>query len=286
MTDRFRQYCDRIGLGTVPGADPSGLAQLQQAHRQAIAFENFDVMLGRPIEIDSETVFDKLVTRRRGGYCFEHNRLFSDMLSDCGIANRPLLARVLLGGAGEFLPARSHILLLANVDGEDWLADAGFGGSYVPPLPLCDGAEVQTLDGARHRLRRIGKVGALQGEWLLERAGPAEATDGRGQHHSDWQPQYSFDLAEIAEADLRQASHWASTVPGGRFSTLCIASIVLSDGFVSLSGPVLSVYGSGRYEKRKLAGRSAYRQALNDLLCISLSDEELSRLPVFAPIKA
>ena len=74
-------YLARIDLPARPTLDAAGLARLQHAHRLAIPYENLDVILGRGIAIDSASVFAKLVTARRGGYCFEHNRLFGDALS-------------------------------------------------------------------------------------------------------------------------------------------------------------------------------------------------------------
>ena len=126
------------------------------------------------------------VTRGRGGYCFEQNRLFADMLAQAGIATRPLLARPRLAIPPGVTPPRTHVLLLAEIAGEAWLADAGFGGSYVPPLPLVDGASTTTPDGAAHRLRRVALP---DGEWLLERRGPRAATDGRATDDPGWQGQ-------------------------------------------------------------------------------------------------
>ncbi|MXP26838.1 arylamine N-acetyltransferase [Altererythrobacter indicus] len=281
MDERLSDYLERIGCKALPEANPAGLAQLQLDHRLAIPFENFDVMLGRRISIDSDAVFDKLVYRGRGGYCFEQNRLFSDMLSAIGLPNRPLLARVMLGSIDGTLPARSHVCLLVNLGGEHWIADAGFGGSYVPPLPLKDGAQCSTGDGAMHRLRHVGVLGTLVGEWVLERRGPHESTDGRTQSHLDWQKQYVFDLAEVAPADLEQGSHWAATVPGGRFSTVHVASRALADGFITLSDKDLKIYRNGQSEKRSLSDREAYQRALNDVLRIPLSPDEVAALALF-----
>jgi len=276
----LKDYLNRIGLDAPP-ADVEGLAQMQQAHRQAIAFENLDVMLGRPIPIDSESVFDKLVHRGRGGYCFEQNRLFSDMLVAMGMPNRPLLARVRLGPP-EPVPPRTHVLLLVDMDGEPWIADAGFGGSLVPPLPLADGATAMTLDGARHRLRRIGETGALAGAWLLERAGPVAATDGRAAEHGDWQPQYTFDLSEVTREDLEQANHWTSTRANTRFTTLTIASIVLPDGFAALTDRQLTVYRNGETESRPLMDMGEYHKTVRELFGIDFSLKEVAGLPLFA----
>jgi N-hydroxyarylamine O-acetyltransferase len=215
----IQTYLDRIGLAAAPAADAEGVAALQLAHRWAIGFENLDARLGRGIRIDSASVFDKLVARGRGGYCFEQNRLFADVLAALGVENRPLLGRVLLSVPDHTVPPRTHVLLLITLNGRPWIADAGFGGSYVPPMPLEHGAEAATGDGARHRLLRVGNCGSTGGEWRLERAGPVAATDGRGATHVGWQPQYVFDLAEVAPDDLEMCNHWTSTRPDTRFTS-------------------------------------------------------------------
>lgn len=275
-------YLARIGFSQRPEPTPGALVALQAAHRQAIGFENLDIALGRPIRIDSETVFGKLVTRGRGGYCFEQNRLFADALSAFGMANRTLLARVRLGLPHDVTPPRTHTLLLVEVEGVSWIADAGFGGSYVPPLRMVDGAQGVTADGARHRLRRTGERGELAGEWLLERAGPAGATDGRTAPHSDWQAQYTFDLSEVAPDDLEQANHWTSTRPATRFTTLHVASIVLPDGFAALTDRQMTVHRAGQGRTRTIADAQDYARTLRKTFRIALGDEEAARLPLFA----
>lgn len=274
-------YLSRIGLAEKPEPNPAGLAMLQQAHRRSIGFENLDIALGRGIRIDSGSVFDKLVTRGRGGYCFEQNRLFSDMLALLGFAHRPLLARVRLGGFADGVPPRTHVCLLVESDGVMRLADAGFGGSYVPPMSLEGGAEIATGDGARHRVRPAGPPGSLQGEWLLERAGSPAATDGRAALHEDWQPQYSFDLAEVAPLDLEQANHWTSTRPETRFTTLTVASIALADGFAALTDRSLTIHRAGRTERREIDEAEDYRETLAELFRIRLDAGEVGALPLF-----
>ncbi|MEW9853673.1 arylamine N-acetyltransferase family protein [Novosphingobium sp. M1R2S20] len=279
---QLERYLARIGLPAAPVTDPEGLARLQRAHRLAIGFENLDVRLGRGIAIDEASVFEKLVVQERGGYCFEQNRLLSDALSALGVPNRPLLARVWLGVVPDVVPPRTHVCLLATIDGEPWLMDAGFGGSNLPPLPMRDGAQAITPDGAAHRLVRTEGRGALAGEWKLERAGPSLATDGRAAAHDAWQPQYSFDLAEVAAEDLEQANHWTSTRPGTRFTTLHIASIVLENGFAALTDRELTVYRESGAEKRSVTDLHDYRETLRSIFRIRLSAEEVERLPLFA----
>ncbi|GAA3260671.1 hypothetical protein GCM10020258_23310 [Sphingomonas yabuuchiae] len=165
-------YLARIALPSRVTVDAEGLGRLQWAHRQAIPFENIDVRLGRAIAIDSAGVFAKLVTAKRGGYCFEQNRLFLDALAAHGFHARPLLARVWL--AATDVPPTTHTLSLVHIEGQDWIADAGFGGSYLPSMPLVEGAEATAPDGALFRLDRDPQHG-----WMVLRNGHPGLTDGR-----------------------------------------------------------------------------------------------------------
>ncbi len=278
MQERLGAYLERIGLDAAPAADAAGLSLLQSAHRQAIAFENLDVLLGVPLRIGSGDVFAKLVAHGRGGYCFEQNRLYADMLGALGIPNRPLLARPRLSIPPGVIPPRTHVLLLAQLEGADWVADAGFGGSFVPTMPLADGAQAQTPDGARHRLRHIGSP---DGEWLLERAGPHATTDGRALDHADWQMQYTFDLAQVMPVDLDQANHWTSTWPESRFIHSPIVSRVLPTGFAALSGTSLSIVDGEHAERRDIGNAADWRQVLVDIFGIELTLQQVSRLPLF-----
>ena len=275
-------YLARIGLDAPPGGDRQGLAQVQLAHRRAIAFENLDVVAGKPIAIDTQAVFAKLVAGRRGGYCFEQNRLYADMLGALGFANRPLLARVRLSLAEGYTPPRTHMLLLVELAGEQWIADAGFGGSFVPPMRLEDGFSTTSHDGAAHRLRALPGGGGLGGDWLLERAVPDRQDDGRVAREEDWRPQYSFELAEVAPDDLAAANHWTSTRKDTRFTTHHIASIVLADGFASLHDRKLTMHRAGRSDMREIGGAEEYRLVLADLFGLSFDRDEVAALPLFA----
>ncbi len=277
-SDRLAAYCARLGLGSLPHADAEGLSRLQAAQRQAITFENVDVLLGRGIRIDSDSVFEKLVTRRRGGYCFEQNRLYADMLGEIGFRLRPLMARVRLAVPEGVVPPRTHILLLVELDGGPWIADAGFGGSYVPAMPMRDGAEAQTEDGARHRLRHIG---LHDGEWVLERAGPRAGTDGRAEDNEDWQAQYTFDLAHVVDADLLQANHFVSTWPQSRFVLEPRVTIVLPAGFRALTGTSLSIADKGLQEKREIGDAAEWREVMASLFGVDLTEAEVAALNLF-----
>jgi N-hydroxyarylamine O-acetyltransferase len=270
-------YLERIHLPQRPQADAAGLLALQRAHRLAIPFEDLDVILGRGIRVDSEGVFAKLVTARRGGYCFEHNRLFGDALDALGFSARPLLARVWLGS--EHVPPLTHALSLVTIDGQDWIADTGFGGSYAPPMPLIDGEEVTAPDGARFRLSRDPLY-----RWMLERHGNAETTDGRTalaapeMFHG---AQYSFALEPAYPADFALGNHWTSTAPDTRFTTLRLVSIVLPQGFASLTDRQYKRRNGEQAADAEITDPRVYRMRLSMMFGIDLTAQEVAALGLF-----
>ena len=265
-------YLARIQLSARVTPDAAGLQRLHRAHRLAIPFENLDVALGRPIAIDSAHVFAKLVTARRGGFCFEHHRLFADALAAFGFEARPLLARVLLGDVVD--PPLNHALSLVTIAGEAWIADAGFGGSYAPAMPLTDGVVADAPDGARFRLTRDGEG------WTLWRDGPEGSTDGRWTGEG-WQPQYGFTLDAVHDADLAEASHWSATAPASRFVRYRVVTLPLPRGFASLV--------DRRYRRRagdaetggEITDPRVYRMRLSLMFGIDLTKEEVAALSLF-----
>ena len=270
-------YLARVQLPARVTADAAGLQRLQRAHRLAIPFECLDVALGRPIAIDSDSVFAKLVTAKRGGFCFEHHRLFADALAALDFNARPLLARVWLGVTE--VPPLTHVLSLVRIDEQDWIADPGFGGSYAPVMPLIDGETVEAPDGARFRLDRDDVHG-----WMLWRDGPGGSTDGRWTGEG-WQQQYSFTLDAVHDADLVLGSHWSATAPTSRFVRHKVVTLPLPHGFASLI--------DRQYRRRAAADETAketggeitdprvYRMRLSLMFGIDLTAEEVATLGLF-----
>ena len=265
-------YLERIRLAEIPSCDLDGLAAVQRAHRLAIPFENLDIRLGRGIAIDSDSVFDKLVTRRRGGYCFEQNRLFCDALTALGFTARPLLARVWFGATTT--PGRTHMLLLVTIDGQQWIADAGFGGSYSPVLPLVENAEAVAPDGAAYRLILDDRG------WVLLRDGNPATTDGRIEGEG-WVEQYSFTLDDVPAIDLQMSNHWTATAPGTRFTDLVVVSIVLPHGFAALTDRDYRRHSAGEDSSGTIGDPRVYRMRLSLMFGIDLSEDEVARLGLF-----
>jgi N-hydroxyarylamine O-acetyltransferase len=269
-------YLARIGLkdAPVPAADAEGLAALQRAHRLTIPFESLDIALGREIRIDPTSVFAKLVSARRGGYCFEHGRLFLNALEATGFAARPLLARVWLGQP-DTVPPQTHTLALVTIDGQDWIADAGFGGSYSPPMPLVDGEEAEAPDGARFRIARDPEFG-----WMLSRNGHPGMTDGRGSGEG-WQDQYSFTLAPVFPVDLVLSNFWVSHAPESRFVQNRIVSVPLPHGFATLNGRSYRRHSKDQSAEAEITDPRVYRMRLSLMFGIDLTADEVGQLGLF-----
>lgn len=139
-------YLDRIEHHGSTEPDLPALASLQRAHMLAVPFENLDIHLGRPLVLDPEVNYRKIVERRRGGWCFELNGLFAWLLTELGFGVTLLGSRVDGSeGAGSDL---AHLLLRVDLD-QPYIVDVGFGEGSFDPVPLAalpDGV-ISHLDG-------------------------------------------------------------------------------------------------------------------------------------------
>jgi hypothetical protein len=143
-------YFERIRWNGDTSLSLETLGGLVQAHMRHIPFENLDVLLGRPVRLDLDSLQQKLVRARRGGYCFEHMTLFAAAIEALGFQPVPHSARVLLTSARENAP-RTHMFLTVAVADGVYVLDPGFGGpAPMFPVPLVD-------CGARPT-RRIGCI--------------------------------------------------------------------------------------------------------------------------------
>ncbi|MEU5424929.1 arylamine N-acetyltransferase [Streptomyces olivoreticuli] len=191
-------YLARIGYEGERAPTLEVLHGVQRAHVTSIPFENLDVMLGVPILLDLESVQEKLVRGRRGGYCFEHVVLFAAVLERLGFEFTGLMGRVTLG-AEKVLPATHALLAVTAVDDERlWLCDVGFGKGPLEPIEIADGAEVDQ-DGWRFRMERRDGVFGIDHWWLHQ-----YGEDG-------WLDRHTFTLTPQHTIDYVVGSHYVAT---------------------------------------------------------------------------
>jgi N-hydroxyarylamine O-acetyltransferase len=154
-------YLKRIRFSATPGADGLGptlptLQALHRAHMLAVPFEDLSIHIGQPIILQEDALFDKIVRRRRGGFCYELNGLFAALLRHLGY-RVTLLSAGVARSAGGFGPEFDHLTLLVHqLAGADWLADVGFGDSFVQPRALRKGWSRMEAKGAGIGWRKNG----------------------------------------------------------------------------------------------------------------------------------
>src|SRR5258706_9939498 len=169
MAMDLARYFERIGFRGTPAASLEVLWQLHALHPEAIPFENLSPFLGEPVKLDVASLEEKLVRGARGGWCFEHNLLFSHVLLGIGFHVTRLAARVRWNVAADVTTARSHMLMLVRIAETDYVADVGFGGlTLTAPLRLAPGEEQRTaLEPHRISVAKGAYVmeAKVAGEW-------------------------------------------------------------------------------------------------------------------------
>jgi N-hydroxyarylamine O-acetyltransferase len=230
-------YFARIGYGGPYDPTLAVLRALHALHPRAIPFENLDVLLKRPVRVDPASVQAKLVAGGRGGYCFEHNALFSAVLKALGFGVTDLAARVQWGRPDGPVGPRTHRLLRVETPDGPYQADVGFGGvTQTAPLRLIAGAEQAEGAGA-FRL-----VAAGDDELQLQFKLP-----------SGWSPMYQFAQTPQAPVDYELANWFVSTHPDSPFIANLMAAWVGEDRRYALLNNALSVYRhDGGVEKHVL----------------------------------
>lgn len=212
MTPFLTAYFARIGWSDSASVDIETLKALHLLHNGAIPFENLDVLLPREMQLDDLSLEEKLVTARRGGYCFEQNGVFERALREIGFNVRSLLGRVVLANPSS-LPPHTHRLLLVELQGEQWIADVGFGGqTLTAPIRLQADIEQQTPHG-EYRLVQEGD------DWILQ-----------FHHHDHWQSMYRFDLVVQHQSDYLMGNFWSAHWPQSHFRHHLLMCRHLPDG--------------------------------------------------------
>lgn len=250
-------YLARIGV--VPPIQPSteSLRQLQIAHLMSVPFENLDIHLGREIVLDERAFFEKVVERRRGGFCYELNGLFAALLHHLGFSVSLLSARV-AKAAGGFGPEYDHLTLLVEFSGKEprRLVDVGFGDCFREPILFDEPGEqaASTHDTAR--------------AYRLDRAGDA-VTLLRHEEDGVWKPQYAFSPVSRRLEEFADMCRYQQTSPGSHFTQRRICSRATPAGRITLADLRLIVTENGTRSEHSLS-EDQYRSALLEHFGIDL----------------
>jgi N-hydroxyarylamine O-acetyltransferase len=204
-------------------------------HLLRVPFENLDIHRGVPIVLDLDMIIEKVVARRRGGYCYELNSAFGALLTTLGYDVDLVAARVARDDGG-FSQEFAHMALLVPCEsgGDTFLVDVGFGDAFTKPLPLTDG--VARLD----RDRKVRLVRADQ-EWAYQ--------EDRG---DGWQTQYKFAPEPRRLEDFHDMNEWQQSSPDSHFTSQTVCSVLTVEGRATISGGRLIITRDGHREEREL----------------------------------
>lgn len=241
-----KAYLERINYTGSLAPTAETLRDLQVAHLSAVPFENLSIHVKEPIVLEDEALFTKIVERRRGGFCYEANGLFAALLRELGFDVTMLSAGV-ANAEGGFGPDFDHMTLMVTLD-ERWLADVGFGDSFLEPLLLDERGE----QAQGSRAYRIVPDGAHL--IMMQR------DDG-----GEWKAQYRFTLQPHQYADYAEMCRYHQTSPQSHFTKARICSRATEDGRITLSDlRLITTSKSGGRQERTLTSQEEYADTLRE----------------------
>jgi N-hydroxyarylamine O-acetyltransferase len=249
-------YFERIGYAGRAAPDLDTLRAVQRCHAQTIPFENLNPFVGWPVRLDAASLQQKLVRDGRGGYCYEHNLLFSHVLRALGFDVTWLAARVTMGLPENAVGGRTHMLLLVALDGAPYVVDVGFGGlTLTAPLRLQTDVEQPT---PHEPFRLLG----AHDEFIVQ-----------AKIAGEWRALYRFGLQTQLLPDYEMCNWYLSNHPESRFVVNLVAARPDADRRHALRNNELAVhYLDGRTEKRMLQSVEELRQALEGVFRVRLPD--------------
>lgn len=253
----LKSYFQRIGY---VGAEATTLDVLQELHRrhtQAVAFENLNPFLGIPVKLDMESIEKKLVHDGRGGYCFEQNLLFKNILEQLGFSVKGLAARVLLNQPDDRITRRSHMLLLIAYEDKNLIADVGFGTMTLTGAIELKPNKVQKTPHEQCRLLKSN-----QGDYFLQI-----------QMQEEWKTMYRFDLQRQFFPDYEMANWYVSTNPESHFVTdLIIARSGVGCRYTLHNNQFRVHYLTGKAERQVIGSSDELRGLLENEFQLNISN--------------
>ncbi len=243
-----KAYLQRINYHGSLSPNSDTLRELQKAHLISVPFENLSIHSGEPIVLEDGALFDKVVSRRRGGFCYELNGLFAALLRELGF-DVALLAAEVANAEGVYGPKFDHMALLVTLE-ERWLVDVGFGDSFREPLLLDE-------QGEQTQAERSYRIAPEDAQMILARRTNAGA--------GEWQPQYRFTLRTYQYPDFAEMCRYHQTSAESHFTTGRICSRATTGGRLTLSDlRFIESKANGERHEQLLVDEEEYLRILKD----------------------
>jgi N-hydroxyarylamine O-acetyltransferase len=242
-------YLQRIGYRGPLEPNFDILRKLHRQHLLTIPYENFDIHLGRKIELDERAFFDKLVGQKRGGWCYEMNGLFAWVLREVGFE-----VRLLAGAVRPVSEAKiegNHLVLLVELE-RPYIVDVGFGDGFLEPLPLEEGEYRQ--DYLNFRL-------AKEGEWWIVH-----------NHPNGGAKRYDFTLEPYELHQFAAKCHELQTSPASGFVRTTVSQRFTPQNILVLRGATFKAISEAGVTTRFIETEAEYRQVLAEYFGLDLGD--------------
>lgn len=244
-------YLSRIDYRGPLAPNLATLCALHRAHLLAIPYENLDIHLGQPLSLDVAQIYDKLVIRQRGGWCFEMNGLFAWALREIGFDVTLLSASV--GRQNSDAPETGGHLVLRVDLAQPYLADVGFGPGFLEPLLLQEGKVTQGfLDFALEQ---------VDGRWWFRNA-------------EDAGPGFDFTLAPRTLESFGERCRWLQSDPASGFVQVAVCHRRTPDAIHSLRGAVLRTIRAVGVTERTIESLAAYERTLRDVFGLQIDEAD------------
>ena len=227
-------------------ADLRTLRRLQRQHLLSIPFENLDIHWGQRIVLDTKAFYDKIVTGGRGGFCYELNGLFHELLLQVGFESRLVSASVYRDD-GSLGPNCDHAAIIVNINGQNYLVDVGFGDFAAEPLRIA-ADEPQEIDGQSFGLE-------------MTHDGRIKVSKRDGAH---WIGQYSFSDTARDLSEFREMCDFHQDSPLSHFTQRRICSIMTENGRKTLTDGKFIVTSDGQKTETSFERENDFYNILKD----------------------
>jgi len=254
--DRFdiQAYLARINYAGPVNPTAETLRALHIAHLQTVPFENLSIHAGEPIVLEDRALFEKIVARRRGGFCYEANGLFAALLRALGFDVTMLSAEVAGKEVGSYSPPFDHMALMITLE-QRWLADVGFGDSFLEPLLLDQQTEGRQADDTFKIMQ--------DGDYQIVMRREAD----------EWKPNYRFTLQPYEYEAFAEMCHYHQTSPESHFTQKRICSRATETGRITLSDMRLIETRAGQRQERTLTSQTEFDSILSERFGIVMANQ-------------
>lgn len=238
-----QKYLARIGCS---GPCPPTLDTLRYVHYNhllSVPFENLTIHTGNRVKLELPLLYDKIVSMRRGGFCFEVNGLFSWLLSQLGYDVTILSGQVRNRFTGAYGPPFDHFIMMVKLDGHRWLCDVGFGSGSQLPMSL----ETESPQAQSHGVYRLRSQEHFI--FMEMNSETEEAVGGEGKYC--WKELYKFTLEPRERDDFKAMCIYHQTSPSSLFVCKSLCSLLLPTGRITIMGRKLIVTGLASKDQRR-----------------------------------